>query len=49
VRHFQDIDKLQQSLDEFRDRYNREWFIERLNFQSPQQARERFLALQQAA
>ena len=49
VRHFQDIDELQQALREFRDRYNREWLIERLNFQSPRQARERFLALQQAA
>lgn len=49
VRHFQDIEELQQALREFRDRYNREWLIERLNFQSPRQARERFLALQQAA
>jgi transposase InsO family protein len=49
VRHFQDIGELQQALREFRDRYNREWLIERLNFQSPRQARERFLALQQAA
>jgi transposase InsO family protein len=49
VRHFHDINELQQALREFRDRYNREWLIERLNFQSPRQARERFLALQQAA
>ena len=49
VRHFQDLDELQQALHEFRDRYNREWLIERLGFQSPRQARERFLALQQAA
>jgi transposase InsO family protein len=49
VRHFQDLDELQQALREFRDRYNREWLIERLGFQPPQQARERFLALQQAA
>jgi transposase InsO family protein len=49
VRHFQDIDELQQVLREFRDRYNSQWLIERLNFQSPRQARERFLALQQAA
>lgn len=49
VRHFHDIDELQQALREFRDKYNREWLIERLNFQSPRQARERFLALQQAA
>lgn len=49
VRHFQDLDELQQALREFRDRYNREWLIERLGFQSPRQARDRFLALQQAA
>jgi len=49
VRHFQDLEELQQALREFRDRYNREWLIERLGFQSPRQARDRFLALQQAA
>jgi len=49
VRHFQDLDELQQALREFRDRYNHEWLIERLNFQSPRQAREHFLALQEAA
>lgn len=49
VRHFQDLDELQAALREFRDRYNREWLIERLGFQSPRKARERFLALQQAA
>lgn len=49
VHHFRDLAELQQALREFRDRYNREWLIERLGFQSPRQARERFLALQQAA
>jgi transposase InsO family protein len=49
VQHFQDLDELQAALREFRDRYNREWLIERLGFQSPRQARQRFLALQQAA
>lgn len=49
VRHFRDLEELQMALSEFRDRYNREWLIERLGFQSPRQARERFLALQQAA
>ena len=49
VRHFQDLDELQQALREFRASYNREWLIERLNFQSPRQARECFLALQEAA
>lgn len=49
VRHFQDLGELQPALREFRDCYNREWLIERLHFQSPRQARERFLALQEAA
>ncbi len=49
VGHFQDLEELQAALREFRDRYNREWLLERLGFQSPRQARERFLALQQAA
>lgn len=49
VRHFQDLEELQFALRDFRDRYNREWLIERLSFQSPRQARERLLALQKAA
>ena len=49
VRHFRDLEELQLALREFRDRYNREWLIERLGFQSPRQARERLLALRQAA
>ncbi|MCS7044586.1 MAG: integrase core domain-containing protein [Bryobacteraceae bacterium] len=48
VQHFQDLEDLQIALREFRDRYNRERLIERLAHQSPRQARERFLALQQA-
>lgn len=49
VRHFQDLEELGQALVEFRDLYNREWLIERLGYQSPRQARERLLALEQAA
>lgn len=49
VQHFQDLEELQAALREFRNRYNREWLIERLSFQSPRQARERLLALQHAA
>ena len=49
VRHFRDLEELRQALVEFRDRYNREWLIERLGFQSPRQARQRLLALEQAA
>lgn len=49
LRHFEDLQERQLALREFRERYNREWLIERLGFQSPRQARERLLALQQAA
>lgn len=49
VRHFHNLEELQLALRAFREQYNREWLIERLGFQSPRQARERFLALQQAA
>lgn len=49
VRHFRDLEELQLAVRDSRDRYNREWLIERLRFQSPRQARERFPALQQAA
>ncbi len=49
VRHFTNLEELQQALHDFRNRYNSEWLIERLEFQSPRQARERLLALQQAA
>ncbi|MCP5118752.1 MAG: hypothetical protein GY953_48695 [bacterium] len=38
-------EQLKQALAEFRDRYNREWLIELLGYQSLQQARERLLAL----
>jgi transposase InsO family protein len=49
VRPFQDLEEFQLGLRDFRDRYNREWLIERIGFQSPRQARERVLAHQQAA
>jgi hypothetical protein len=49
VRRFRDIEEPQRALREFRVRYRRAWLIEHLKFQSPQQARERSLALQQAA
>jgi len=49
VRHFPDLKDLQLALRDFRDRYNREWLIERLGFQSARQARACLLALQQAA
>lgn len=49
VRHFRDLEELQLPVRDSRDLYNREWLIERLGFQSPRQARERFPALQPAA
>lgn len=49
VRHFHNLEELQLALRAFREQYNREWLIERLGFQSPRQARQRFLALKQAA
>jgi len=49
VRHFHNLEELQLALRAFRDQYNREWLIERLGFQSPRQAHQRFLALKQAA
>jgi transposase InsO family protein len=49
VRHFQDLEELELALRELRDGYNREGLIERFRLQSPRQARERLLALQQAA
>jgi transposase InsO family protein len=50
VRRFRDLAELQQALAEFRDRYNRHWILERLNYRTPAQARQDFqLALQVAA
>jgi len=49
VRDFDSLEELAQALREFRHRYNHQWLIERLNFQSPRQARQRLLALEAAA
>lgn len=49
VRPFQEVEELQAVAREFLDRRNRDWLIERLDFQSKRRARKRFLALQQAA
>ena len=48
VRHFRSISELVQALEDFRTFYNQDWLIERLGFQSPSQARQRF-ALESAA
>lgn len=50
LRHFRDIDELQAALAEFRDRYNRQWIIARLDYRTPAQARRDFdLVLHTAA
>ena len=51
VRRFSTIDELRAALCEFRDRYNHHWIIERLDYQTPVQARLSFscLALSAAA
>lgn len=48
VRHFRDVDELQQALHAFKNTYNQHWLIERLGFRSPTVARQEF-ALSSAA
>jgi transposase InsO family protein len=51
VRRFPNIEELRAAVCEFRDRYNHHWIIERLNYQTPVQARLSFssVALGEAA
>jgi transposase InsO family protein len=50
VRRFRHLEELRAALIEFRDRYNRHWILERLNYRTPLQARRDFqLALKAAA
>jgi putative transposase len=49
VRDFTTLEELAGALEEFRQRYNDHWLLERLSFQSPRQARQRLLALEAAA
>jgi Integrase core domain. len=49
VRDFTTLEELAAALEEFRQRYNDHWLVERLSFQSPRQARQRLLALEAAA
>jgi transposase InsO family protein len=49
VRHFETTEELTEALLEFRQRYNSQWLIEQLQFQSPQQAQQALLALEPAA
>jgi len=42
IRRFRDLAELRAALTEFRDRYNQQWILERLNYRSPAQARRDF-------
>lgn len=43
IRRFRDLEELRGAPQEFRDRYNRPWILERLGYRSPAQARRDFL------
>jgi putative transposase len=50
IRHFRDLEELRTALIEFRNRYNHQWILKRLNYRTPVQARHHFnLELQLAA
>ncbi len=49
VRTFRTVEELRQALQEFRERYNQRWIVERLGYLTPQQARQHLLALGAAA
>jgi putative transposase len=42
IRRFRDLEELRAALVEFRNRYNENWIIERLNYRTPAQARRDF-------
>ena len=48
VRHFTDVEDLQQALRTFKETYNQQWLIERLGFRAPAVVRRAF-ALTSAA
>jgi putative transposase len=49
VKDFTTLEELAKALEEFRQRYDDHWLLERLSFQAPRQARQRLLALEAAA
>jgi putative transposase len=49
VRDFTTLEELAQALEEFRQRYNDHWLVERLSFQSRGRLGERLLALEAVA
>lgn len=44
VRTFETVEELRLALLEFKERYNREWLVERHGYSTPRQARQRLLA-----
>ena len=42
IRHFRDLEELRAALHEFRNRYNHQWILQRLNYRTPVQARHDF-------
>lgn len=44
VRTFRTVEELRQALQEFRERYNQRWIVQRLGYLTPQQARQQLLA-----
>jgi putative transposase len=42
IRRFRDLEELRTALVEFRDRYNHQWILERLNYRTPVQSRRDF-------
>jgi putative transposase len=50
IGRFRDIEELRRALNEFRERYNGQWIVQRLGYRTPSQARRDFmLALPSAA
>jgi putative transposase len=43
VRTFRNLEELRQALQEFRERYNRRWIVQRLGYFTPDQARQQLL------
>ncbi len=44
VRTFRTVEELRQALQEFRERYNQRWLVQRLGYLTPAQARQQLLA-----
>ena len=44
MRTLRTVEELRQALAEFRERYNQRWVVQRHNYLTPEQARQRLLA-----